>query len=52
MGWGESMAHGKRESEWLVIRRCLALIRRVQRGAATRGQLLAVGMRFGIERLS
>lgn len=34
------MARGKRESEWLVIKRCLALIRRLQRGPATRGQLL------------
>lgn len=28
------MAHGKRESEWLVIRRCLAIIRRLQQGPA------------------
>ncbi len=35
------MRRGKRESEWLVIRRCLALIRCVQRGPATREQLLA-----------
>lgn len=34
------MARGRRESEWLVIRRCLALIRRVERGPATREELL------------
>lgn len=33
------MARGKRESHWLVIRRCLALIRCVQRGPATRDEL-------------
>jgi predicted DNA-binding transcriptional regulator YafY len=34
------MSPGHRESEWLVIRRCLAIIRRVQRGPATRDDLL------------
>jgi predicted DNA-binding transcriptional regulator YafY len=29
------VAQGKRESHWLVIRRCLAIIRRAQRGPAT-----------------
>jgi hypothetical protein len=28
------MSRGKRDSQWLVIRRCLSLIRRVQRGPA------------------
>jgi len=28
------MPRGKRESHWLVIRRCLAIVRRVQRGPA------------------
>lgn len=34
------MAGGTRESTWLVARRCLAIIRRVQRGPATRGELV------------
>jgi predicted DNA-binding transcriptional regulator YafY len=34
------MSPGRRESDWLVIRRCLAMIRRVQRGPATRDDLL------------
>ncbi len=34
------MSPGRRESDWLVIRRCLAIIRRVQRGLATRDDLL------------
>jgi len=35
------MAQGKRESEWQVIRRCLAIIRRVQQGPATRDDVIA-----------
>jgi predicted DNA-binding transcriptional regulator YafY len=31
---------GKRESHWLVIRRCIAIIRRVQRGLADRDALI------------
>jgi len=31
---------GQRESHWLVIRRCLAIVRRLQRGPATREDLL------------
>jgi len=34
------MTRGKRESSWLVIRRCLAIIRRAQRGPASREELL------------
>jgi predicted DNA-binding transcriptional regulator YafY len=34
------MARGRRESTWLVVRRCLALIRCVQRGPASREDLL------------
>jgi predicted DNA-binding transcriptional regulator YafY len=34
------MARGKRESHWLVIRRCLAIIRRAQRGPATWKELV------------
>ncbi len=34
------MSPGRRESDWLVIRRCLTIIRRVQRGPATREDLL------------
>ena len=34
------MPRGKRESHWLVIRRCLAIIRRVQRGPASRDELI------------
>lgn len=34
------MARGKRESAWLVIRRCLAIIHRAQRGPASRDQLI------------
>lgn len=33
------MHRGRRESHWLVMRRCLATIRRAQRGAATKEQL-------------
>jgi len=36
------MARGRRESTWMVIRRCLAIIRRVQRGPASREDLLDV----------
>jgi predicted DNA-binding transcriptional regulator YafY len=36
------MSRGKRESSWYVIRRCLALIRCVQRGPASREDLLQV----------
>lgn len=32
---------GARESEWLVLRRCLALLRRVQQGPANKDQLVA-----------
>lgn len=31
---------GTRESTWLVVRRCLAMIRRAQRGVATRADLI------------
>lgn len=34
------MARGHRESEWLVIRRCLAIVRRLQRGPASWRQLV------------
>ena len=34
------MSRGKRESHWLVLRRCLAIIRRVQRGPASRDDLI------------
>ncbi len=34
----------KRESEWLVIRRCLSIIRRVQRSPATRDDLIAAAL--------
>lgn len=34
------MVGGTRESTWLVARRCLAIIRRVQRGPATREELV------------
>ncbi|MFQ6100053.1 MAG: helix-turn-helix transcriptional regulator [Anaerolineae bacterium] len=34
------MSRGKRESHWLVIRRCLAIIRRAQRGLASREELI------------
>ncbi|MGQ9681603.1 MAG: helix-turn-helix transcriptional regulator, partial [Anaerolineae bacterium] len=39
---GRAGGHGgRRESQWLVMRRCLAILRRVQRGTATRAELLA-----------
>ena len=34
------MSRGKRESDWTVIRRCLAIVRRVQRGPAGREELV------------
>ena len=34
------MSHGKRESHWLVMRRCLSIIRRAQRGPASREELI------------
>ena len=34
------MPRGKRESHWLVTRRCLAIIQRVQRGLANRDDLI------------
>ncbi len=34
------MTRGRRESSWLVIRRCLAIIRRAQRGPASKEDLL------------
>jgi predicted DNA-binding transcriptional regulator YafY len=34
------MSRGRRESEWLVIRRCLAIIYRAQRGPARREELI------------
>lgn len=34
------MSRGKRESTWLVVRRCLAIIRRAQRGPASRDDLI------------
>ena len=36
----ETTKRGLRESQWLVIRRCLAIIRRAQRGPATRDELI------------
>jgi len=33
------MRRGRRESQWAVVRRCLAIIRRAQRGPATREEL-------------
>ncbi len=36
------MARGRRESSWLVIRRCLAIIRCVQRGPASKRELLEI----------
>ena len=39
---GKAGGHGgRRESQWLVMRRCLAILRRVQRGPAGRDELLA-----------
>jgi hypothetical protein len=35
------MGRGRRESQWLVMRRCLAIIRRVQRGPASGEELVA-----------
>ena len=35
-------ARGNRESPWLVLRRSLAIIRRLMRGPATKDELLAV----------
>ncbi len=44
------MSRGKRESQWLVIRRCLAIIRRVQRGPTDwRGLVEAVLAEVGPE---
>lgn len=34
------MSRGKRESQWAVVRRCLAIIRRAQRGPAGREDLI------------
>jgi len=34
------MSRGKRESHWLVIRRCLSIIQRTQRGPASRDELI------------
>ena len=34
------MARGKREGQWQVVRRCLAIVRRVQRGPASREELV------------
>ena len=34
------MPPGKREGQWQVVRRCLAIVRRVQRGPAQRPDLL------------
>ena len=34
------MSRGRRESQWLVIRRCLAIICRAQRGPASREELI------------
>ena len=36
------MRGGRRESQWLVMRRCLAIVRRALRGPAPRGELLQV----------
>lgn len=36
----ETTKRGLRESQWLVMRRCLAIIRRAQRGPATRDELI------------
>jgi predicted DNA-binding transcriptional regulator YafY len=40
MWWEGHVSRGKRESSWLVIRRCLAIIRRAQRGPASREALI------------
>jgi hypothetical protein len=34
------MSRGRRESQWLVMRRCLAIICRAQRGPASREELI------------
>jgi len=34
------MSRGKRESHWMVVRRCLAIIQRAQRGLASREELI------------
>jgi len=38
------MSRGSRESQWLVLRRCLAIVRRLQRGPAD-GEALAAAVR-------
>jgi predicted DNA-binding transcriptional regulator YafY len=38
------MPRGRRESEWLVARRCLAIIRRAQRGPASRRELIEAAL--------
>ena len=38
------MSRGKRDSEWRVIRRCLSIIRRAQRGPASRNDLLEAAL--------
>ncbi len=42
------MSRGRRESQWLVMQRCLALVQRAQRGPASRDELIqAVLARVG-----
>ncbi|MCB0153412.1 MAG: hypothetical protein KDF65_01355, partial [Anaerolineae bacterium] len=36
------MTRGRRDSPWLALRRCLAMVRRLQRGPATRPELVEV----------
>lgn len=40
------MARGSRDSQWLVIRRCIAIIRRVQRGPASWEELVEAVQRW------
>jgi predicted DNA-binding transcriptional regulator YafY len=39
------MSRGQRESHWLVLRRCLAIVRRLQRGPAAWPELVAAVLR-------
>jgi hypothetical protein len=44
------MSYGRKESPWLVLRRCLTIIRRAQRGPASRNELIqAVLQEVGAE---
>jgi len=38
------MSRGRRESQWLVIRRCLAILYRTQRGPARWEELIQAGL--------